>query len=208
MKNILKRVLTCILAIGLVHTFPFAVKAEETGSFKNVALGKTTSSTGRYAPNFDDKYAVDGNVNTSWASGAQESDNKYEKKEGENATIVVDLEENHMISEIYVRTRRDMDQTYTRRNWQVYVSDSPDFKNQKLVGEKKLSGLFKEDLEMKFKTLQKMRYIKVTCSTPNDGMVISEIEAYGYAIGGEETGFAEYSDMESSIKYYSANNAV
>lgn len=202
MKNILKRVLTCILAIGLVHTFPFAVKAEETGSFKNVALGKTTSSTGRYAPNFDDKYAVDGNVNTSWASGAQESDNKYEKKEGENATIVVDLEENHMISEIYVRTRRDIDQTYTRRNWQVYVSDSPDFKNQKLVGEKKLSGLFKEDLEMKFKTLQKMRYIKVTCSTPNDGMVISEIEAYGYAIGGEETGFAEYSDMESSRASY------
>ena len=201
MKNILKRVLTCILAIGLVHTFPFIVKAEETETLKNVALGKSTSSTNRYAPTFDDKYAVDGNINTSWSSGKQEAENKYTPMSGENATIVVDLEENYMISEIYVRTRRDMDQTYTRRNWQVYVSDTADFKNQKLVGEKKLSGLFKEDLEIKFKSPQKMRYIKVTCTT-TDSVVISEIEAYGYAVGNEETGFANYRDMEASEASY------
>lgn len=202
MKNAFKRVLAVIISVGLINVLPFAVQAEETETFKNVALGKTTSSTGRYAPNFDDKYAVDGNVNTSWASGEQEPENKYVRKEGENSTIIVDLEENHMISEIYVRTRRDMDQTYTRRNWLVYVSDTADFKNQKLVGEKKLSGLFKEDLEIKFKSLQKMRYIKVTCSTPTDAVVISEIEAYGYAIGSDETGFANYSDMEASEASY------
>lgn len=202
MKNAFKRVLAVIISVGLINVLPFAVQAEETETFKNVALGKTTSSTGRYAPNFDDKYAVDGNVNTSWASGKQEPENKYVCQEGENATIVVDLEENHMISEIYVRTRRDMDQSYTRRNWLVYASDTADFKNQKLVGEKKLSGLFKEDLEIKFKSLQKMRYIKVTCSTPKDSVVISEIEAYGYAIGSDETGFANYSDMEASEASY------
>ena len=202
MKNILKRAWAIVLAAGIVSSVQFAVRAEETETFKNVALGKTTSSTGIYAPNFADKYAVDGDVNTSWASGQQEPENKYVCQEGENATIVVDLEENHMISEIYVRTRRDMDQSYTRRNWLVYASDTADFKNQKLVGEKKLSGVFKEDLEIRFQSLQKMRYIKVTCSTPKDGIVISEIEAYGYAIGNEETGFANYSDMEASRASY------
>ena len=200
-KNVVKKTLSVILSLGLINVVPFSVKAEEAETLKNVALGKSTSSTNRYAPNFDDKYAVDGNINTSWASGGQEAENKYTPMAGENATIVVDLEENHMISEIYVRTRRDMDQTYTRRNWQVYVSDTADFKNQKLVGEKKLSGLFKEDLEIKFKSPQKMRYIKVTCTT-TDSVVISEIEAYGYAIGSEETGFAEYNDMESSEASY------
>lgn len=196
MKMFFKRVLSAVIIATVI---PFeGVLAADSG-LDNVALNKTVYSSGNFSNAWYDAYAVDGDLNKGYASSKKlPADRPLQLSEGEASGIMIDLEEFCLVSEIDVRTRRDEDQAYSRRGWQVYVSDNIEFNNAELVGTKMLAGAFGEDLEIKFSTAKRIRYIKVVSST---GMVISEIEAWGIGLG-EGTGFANYSDMEASNASY------
>ncbi len=196
MNSIKKKLTALIVAFGLL---PVNCYAADTVGLENMAYEKTVYSSGSYASMFVDNYAVDGKENTAWASGENvKPDMPLTLADGEKAGIVVDLEETCLISKINVRTRRDLDQEYSRKGWSVYVSDNIYFTNAQLVGTKKTAGAFKEDLEITLDQPKIMRYIKIVSNT---GIVLSEIEAYGYAYT-NNGGFSQYDDLESSNESY------
>lgn len=196
MKKFLKRVLSAVI---IAASLPVgSIYAADPG-LENVALNKTVYSSGNFSAAWYDVYAVDGDLNKGYASSNNiPADRPLQLSEGEESGIMIDLEEVCLVSEIDVRTRRDMDQPYSRRGWKVYVADNIEFNNAELVGTKMIAGAFGEDLEIKFSTAKRIRYIKVVSSA---GMVISEIEAWGIALG-DGTGFADYSDMEATNASY------
>ena len=195
MKIFFKRILSAVVTAAMLPIgFIFAADS----GLENVALNKTVYSSGNFSNAWYDAYAVDGDLNKGYANGSIPADRPLQLSDGEKCGIMVDLEELCLVSEIDVRTRRDIDQPYSRRGWQVYVSDNIEFKNAELVGTKMLAGSFGEDLEIKFSTAKKFRYIKMVS---NADIVLSEIEAWGIPLG-DGTGFANYSDMEASNASY------
>lgn len=195
-KSFFKRMLSVVVTASMMP-WGFA-KAADAG-LENVALNKTVYSSGNWSATMMDTMAVDGNYSTIYASGAISAENPLQLSSEEKSGLMVDLEEICLVSQIKITPRTDMDETYSRKNWKVYVSDNIEFKNAELVGEKKLAGVFKEPLEINFSAAKKIRYIKVV--NVNTMITVSELEAWGIPIG-SGTGFADYSDMESSNASY------
>lgn len=189
-KRWVSLVLSAILIFGSGHNSV----ADAAG--QNVALHKPVIVSGIYDKNNIGENAVDGNVNTNWANGSTRLDGVH--------CIIVDLEGTYEISGVTARSRRDMDQTYNRSGWEVYVASSEDFSDAVFLGRKQSAGAFKEDFEIVLSTAVYGRYVKV--QSTND-IVLSEVEVYGSQMDGnnsyEDIPEEEISDVFPLIEYLS-----
>ena len=166
----------CILGSSFTHAVFAANRV-------NVALNCSAKISGAYSINNVGAKAVDGDINTIWASGSVGGDKGIEDK-----TIVVDLDDMYNIDEVNVRTRRDMDANWDRSGWFVYISKTSDFSDAVLIGRKPTQGKFKEDLEIKLDQPVTGRYVKVTAPGSNVvSITISEIEVYGDIVKDENS---------------------
>ena len=178
MRKIISIVLAMAVILSSFTALTFA--AEENALGPNIAQNKKVTAAGQFSASFGVKNAVDGNINTVYSMTMTEVIG--EKINGRN-TLVIDLGAPYEISNITVRSRRDMSQG--RSGWVLEVASEATYEDSTIVGEKPTAGEFGSDLIVNFATPMVGRYILFYGIS---GLAeIAEVEAYGSLYTGKST---------------------
>lgn len=169
----IRRILNIFISIALIAGSAINCNpVKSNAAALNIALNKPVIASTQYSATHVPENAVDGKENTMWAAGSTVLEGKINNEN----FIMVDLLNVYDITNINVRSRRDMSNTSGRSGWKVYGSNSVEFKEYELLGTKQSAGEFLSDLILEFSDAKTYRYIRVSSLNT---MHISEIEIFG-----------------------------
>ncbi|NOU86190.1 hypothetical protein GC102_10430 [Paenibacillus sp. LMG 31460] len=137
------------------------------------AQGKTATSSSTYPGGFGAGMANDGNIATGWspASATAEPNHWWQ----------VDLGAAKTITQINLTTRQDVDQSVTRRNFEIRVSNDPMFATYATIAEQFASPLPYQGFWITpvYGTSGTYRYVRVV-KTVNEYFFIADLKVFGY----------------------------
>lgn len=173
MKKLITLLLTLIMVFSML---PLQTAFAADDSDENLALGKPVTAKDTRS-GYDPQSVVDGNRKSMWAGNSGVDGN----------WVMVDLEDNYILTSVIIQPRSDSDTTYYRGNLHVQISSTPDFSTYETIfsnvytsgGQSSNIPPFGEPVEIKINSTKTYRYVRVIRMDKNT-FGLNEIEAYGY----------------------------
>ncbi len=136
----------------------------------NVALHKKAISNTSWSEAYTAEKIVDGNIGTEWASKNQPNVFDY---------VIIDLEKAYQIKRIDVVMRQNVDNSVTRKSFDIQVSNTEDFKSYVLVGRQGLEPLpFASTWSRTFGGDEAYRYVRIITNKPNSHKALAELSVF------------------------------
>lgn len=184
MKKIISLLLTFLMLAGVMPAYAL----RSSGSKENIASGKTIWASS-FLPGYGPENLVDDDINTGWSSNGAPSH-----------WIAVDLGREYSISNVEVVTRQDYNQPETRANFEIRLSNDPNFKSYIIAARQGQESLPHQSVfSAKVVDNSPYRYAMVT-KTDNAYFFFSEFRVYGTEASGNSNLKAppEYSDVSDN----------
>jgi hypothetical protein len=138
----------------------------------NLSQGKTASSSTIYGTGYEASKGVDGIIDDGWSPQAETTDTL--------PWWQVDLGAGHTIKKIEVVARQDLDQPASRRNFEVWASNSAGFSTYTVLGSQGSSSFPHKGLwSLDVSNTDSFRYIRIAKSVSHEYFFISECRIYG-----------------------------
>jgi len=173
----MKKLIALLLTLTMVFSMlPLQTAFAADDSEENLALGKPVTAKDTRS-GYDPQAVVDGNRKSMWAGNSGIDGN----------WVMVDLEDNYILTSVIIQPRSDSDTTYYRGNLHVQISGTPDFSTYETIfsnvytsgGQSSNIPPFGEPVEIKINSTNTYRYVRVIRMDKNT-FGLNEIEAYGY----------------------------
>ncbi len=172
----MKKLISILSTLSILLSITPYVFAEEDYGV-NVALGKPVYTEVQYPEErFLVKNITDGDLKT---VGSSMGNGEKDIRSGYGGFTEIDLVDAYEINTVVVRTRRDGDYDWARKNFMIVVANKPDYSDAVEIGSKLEDKGFGDDLIITLDKPVRGRYVFLVNTSRKGSPAVSEIEVYG-----------------------------